>query len=138
MQYLELFIFINLIWGITTLSLLPFCESKPFEYKKIAIILLILSWAYLLACVPLFKGAIIIPEFLSSFYTFLVIILSVEVWVVMLLTLLAIGIAKKSHDPEHSSYMLQFHKPLIKLIKPLWFFIGIFNVVNACFYFVNN
>ena len=138
MKYLEVFIFINIIWGVLTLTMVPLCQVKPFEYRKTAIFLLILSWLYLLACVPLFRGSVTIPDYLSPFYTWLVIILSIEVWIVMLLTLLAIGLAKKSHDPEHSSYMILFHKPLVKLTKPLWLFIGALNVINAGYYFVGH
>lgn len=136
MNYLELFVFINFSWGGLTLILLPFCERKRFEYTRSAIALLTISWIYLIACIPVFRDGVSMPEYLSTFYVVMAVILSVEVWIVMLLTLLAIGLAKQSHHPEYKSYMLRFHKPLHRLIKPLWYFIAISNLINSGYYFL--
>lgn len=137
MIYLEWFIVVNFCWGVATLTLIPLSERKRFNYTKFANILLVLSWFYLGACVPIFKDGFLMPDYLSNFYVRFAIILSIEVWIVMLLTLLAIGLAKKSHDSEHKSYMLLFHKPLRRFIKPLWIFISVLNGLNAGYYFVN-
>ncbi|MEN8794418.1 MAG: hypothetical protein ABF294_08215 [Flavobacteriales bacterium] len=138
MNYIENFIFINLAWGVITLFLVHFSEIKPFKYTKCSIILLVLGWIYLAACAPIFRDSDFIPDNLSIFYMCFTIILSIEVWVLILLTLLGVGLAKKSHDPEHKSYMLRFHKPLNKITKPLWKILAIANVVNASSYFLYN
>lgn len=136
MIYFEWFVLISLCWAGITLVLIPISERGEFNYTKFASVLLVLGWLYLGACVPIFKDGFLIPNYLSNFYLRLAIILSVEVWIVMLLTLLAIGLTKKAHDPEHKSYMVLFHKPLRRVIKPLWVFVGVLNVLNAGYYFV--
>ena len=138
MNYIENFIFINLAWGVIAFFLVQLGENKPFNYTKYSVVLLALGWFYLAACAPIFRDSDFIPDALSIFYMCFAVILSIEVWVLILLTLLGIGLAKKSHDPEHKSYMLRFHKPLNKITKPLWKILAIANVVNASSYFLYN
>jgi len=137
MNYLEWFVIINFCWGLMTLVFIPLSESNKFNYTHFAKFLLIVSWCYLIACVPIFKDGLTIPADMSTYFQGVAIILSIEVWIVMLLTLLAIGLAKTAHDPTHKSYMVMFHKPLNKFIKPLWLVIGVLNIVNSGYYFVN-
>lgn len=136
MNYIEIFIYINFFWGITSLLLVHYSEAEPFKYTKYSIALLAIGWVYLSACAPIFRDSHFIPEYLSAFYMVFAIILSIEVWVLILLTLLGIGIAKKSHHHEHQSYMLRFHKPLNRIMKPLWKILAITNILNPTFYFL--
>lgn len=135
MDYFNSFVVVNLVWGITSLILLILSEQKPFVYTKFSAFLLIIGWLYLGACVPIFRDLHVIPESLSSFYIGVAIILSIEVWVLMLSTLLGIGLAKRAHDEEHESYMLRFHTPLRAAFKPLWIMLAVFNILNSGLYF---
>jgi len=135
-DYFNSFVVINFMWGILSLILLMLSEQRPFSYTKYSLFLLILGWLYLGACIPIFKDNYFIPESLSGFYTGVAIILSVEVWVLMLLTLLGIGLAKRAHDDEYQSFMLRFHKPLRLIFKPLWILLAISNILNSGIFFV--
>jgi len=123
------------MWGVMSLLLLILSEKKPFIYTKFSTLLLMFGWLYLGACVPIFRGLYVIPESLSNFYIGVAIILSIEVWVLMLSTLLGIGLAKRAHDAEHESYMLRFHTPLRAAFKPLWILLAVFNILNSGLYF---
>jgi len=136
MIYLEWFVTINFCWGLMTLIFIPMSERNKFSYTNFAKFLLIFSWCYLVSCVPIFKDGLMIPESMSTYFWGVAIILSIEVWIVMLLTMLAIGLAKTAHDSTHKSYMVMFHKPLNKYLKPLWFVIAILNIVNSGYCFV--
>ena len=136
MSYFEIFIYINLGWGALTLLGVYFSEKSPFEYRKIVTIpLIIFSWLYLLLCIPLFKKGLYPPETQELFYAVLAAILSVEVWFVMLVTLLAIALAKQDHNPDYQSYLLRFYRPLRNGIKPLWLIISFLNLLNSGCYF---
>ncbi|NRA59910.1 MAG: hypothetical protein HRU25_03155 [Psychrobium sp.] len=134
MNYLEVFSYVVLAWGIVGLLCLSLGESRPRHYTKFAPLMLIISWAYLVACVPVFQAKQFIPAQMSFFYGAVAALLSIEVWLIFLSTLIAIGLAKKNHDPDHHSYMAQWHIPMRKVIKPLWSIICVANVINALYF----
>ncbi|WP_435276179.1 hypothetical protein ACMAZF_03965 [Psychrobium sp. nBUS_13] len=137
MSYFELFIYINMGWGVMTVFGVYFSEKSPFEYRKtIAIPFIIVSWLYLLLCVPLFKKGLEPLAIQDTFYTLLAAILSIEIWFVMLVTLLAIALAKQAHNSDYQSYLLRFYRPLRNGIKPLWLIFGLLNMLNSgCYFF---
>lgn len=138
MDYFDSFVVINLTWGFISLIFLVLSERKPFIYTKFSTFLLIFGWLYLGACVPIFRDNHLIPAQLSNFYIGIAIILSIEVWILMLSTLLGIGLAKRAHDDEHQSYMLRFHKPLRLVFKPLWMLLAIINIINSSIFIMSN
>lgn len=131
MSYFELFVLINLGWGVVTLACVSSANRKGRYVKKIVMPFILLSWVYLIACVPLFKDGLQPPENLSLYYTIVAGILSIEVWLVMIVTLLTISLAKKAHNPEFKSYLLPFYQPIRKVFKPLWPIVAIANIVNS-------
>ena len=134
MNYLEVFSFIVLAWGVISLIGLSLAETSPYQYTKFAPLTLMLAWVYLAACVPVFqKNQFIVPE-MSFFYGVLAVTLSIEVWLIFLSTLIAIGLAKTNHDPKHHSYMVLWHKPMRRVIKPLWAIICVANVTNSLYF----
>lgn len=138
MLYAEVFVWISFIWGIFSLISLSFCQLRKRKYSWLVVALLIVAWGYLFACVPLFKLGAILPDNMALYFTILAMVLSLEVWVVMLLTLLGIAIAKTNHDENHHSYLLRFHQPLVNICKPLWLILCLINVINAGYYFIVN
>lgn len=135
MSYFELFIYINMVWGIMTVFGVYFSEKSHFEYRKtVAVSFIILSWLYLILCVPLFKKGLNPLVTQDTFYTLLAAILSIEVWFVMLVTLLAIALAKQAHNSDYQSYLLRFYRPLRNGIKPLWLIAGLLNMLNSGYY----
>ncbi|MCG7530594.1 hypothetical protein MHM98_04375 [Psychrobium sp. MM17-31] len=131
MSYFEIFILINLGWGAISLTSVLLAEKNGRYVKPIVISFIVLSWLYLLCCVPLFKDGIQPPETLALYYTVVAGILSIEVWLVMIVTLLTISLAKKTHNPEFKSYLLPFYQPIRKVFKPLWLIVALTNIINS-------
>ena len=138
MSYIEAFPYITFIWGVIALFCVRFGETKPKQYNGLAILLLVLSWGYLLACVPLFRDGHFIPEHMQSFVGLVAALLSIEVWFIFIGAMLGVGLAKTAHDPEHKSYLTTWHSPIRQLIKPAWQVIAIANMANALYYFSTN
>lgn len=131
MSYFELFVLINFAWGGLSLAVLFTGEKNNGYVKPIVVPFIVLSWIYLLCCVPLFKDGLQPPQDLATYYAILAGVLSIEVWLVMIVTLLTISLAKKAHNPEFKSYLLPFYQPIRKVFKPLWPIVAIANIVNS-------
>ncbi|MDP2559675.1 hypothetical protein [Psychrobium sp. 1_MG-2023] len=134
MEYLDYFVFIALAWGCFSLISLFFGENKPFCYNKLTVVFITASWAYLVACVPVFRDGLFIADNMQLFYAIVAGVLSVEVWLIIFSTLLSVGLAKTAHDPEHESYIVKWHRPLRQVIKPLWYLTALVNIGNAAYF----
>lgn len=146
MSYFELFPYISLLWGTLGLTVSLRGERAyatqpkltPGEdigrYKMLAKLWLIIGWGYLTACIPIFREGRQIAEAMQFFYSMIAILLSLEVWIIFLATLVAISLAKKSHDPEFSSVFLQWHWPLKRLLKPMLQLVSVAHIANALYF----
>ena len=134
MSYIDVFPFIALVWGIASVVCIRFGESAPKEYNALAIVLLVLSWGYLIACAPLFKEGQYIAPYMGVYVSIVAAILSIEVWFIFISTMLAVGLAKKAHNPENKAYLPQWHTPIRRWFKPAWQGVAIANVLNAIYY----
>jgi len=134
MDYINLFPFIALAWGIITIFCIRFGEDAPMRYNKLTILLLSLSWGYLMSCAPLFReGQYIAPE-MEGYVVLVAGLLSIEVWFIFMSTMLAVGLAKKAHDPDNKAFLPHWHVPIRKLFKPAWQIVAFANIVNATYY----
>ncbi len=136
MDYIDLFPYIALVWGFVSILCIRFGEDAPKQYNSLTIVLLVLSWVYLLACAPLFREGQYIAPNMQGFVTFVAAILSIEVWFIFISTMLAVGLAKKAHNPDNKAYLPNWHSPIRRLFKPAWQVVAVANVCNAGYYFL--
>jgi len=135
MNYIDIFPLIALGWGIIAIFCICFGEGAPREYNRLTTLLLVLSWGYLICCAPLFREGQYIPSQMSGYITMVAALLSIEVWFIFISTLLAVGLAKKAHDPENKAFLPAWHLPIRKLFIPGWQLVSIANIANAGYYF---
>jgi|GEM_PF-2906864 len=135
MNYIDIFPMIAVGWGVLSLFCIRFGEDAPRQYNKLTIVLLALSWGYLMSCAPLFREHQYIAPQMETYIAIVAALLSIEVWFIFISTLLAVGLAKKAHDPENKAFLPDWHLPIRKFFIPGWQLIAVANIVNAAYYF---
>lgn len=129
-SYFEAFPYLSLLWGVLGL----FVSIKGRQYQGAIKLWLVLAWGYLVACVPLFRDGQHIAESMQFFYSMIAILLSLEVWLIFIGALVAIALAKKAHDPDHSSFILQWYTPLRRAFQPLLLLFSVAHLINSLYF----
>jgi hypothetical protein len=138
MSVLEWFPYLALGWGIMGLAVTLKGESAvKGQYNLITTLWLMVAWAYLAVCVVVFRDVTHIANSMEIFYSIIAFLLSLEVWIIFIGTLIAVALAKKAHDPEFSSLLLPWHLPLIKVFKPLLLVLSTAQIINALYFVLN-
>jgi hypothetical protein len=138
MSFLDLFPYLALGWGTMGLAVTLKGESAARgQYNLITTLWLIVAWAYLTVCVVVFRDVKHIANAMEFFYSIIAILLSLEVWVIFIGTLVAVALAKKAHDPEFSSLFLQWHLPLKKVLKPMLQVLSAAQIINALYFILD-
>lgn len=136
MDYIDLFPYIALVWGVISILCIRFGENAPMRYNSLTIVLLTISWGYLMACAPLFREGQYIAQEMQGFVAIVAGLLSIEVWFIFISTMLAVGLAKKAHNPDNKAFLPNWHAPIRRLFKPAWQVVAVANVCNAGYYFL--
>jgi len=138
MNYLEVFPSIALVWGVLGVAVgLKGEVAATDKYTVLTKLWLVIGWAYLAACVPIFQESQHFSAQMTFFYAAFAVILSLEVWIIFLGSLIAIALAKKAHDHEFSSLMLQWHLPIKRVLKPMLQVLSVLQIVNVLYYMLS-
>ena len=137
MSYFELFPYVALAWGIWGLVVSFKGESShPFKYNLLSKLWPIVGWMYMVACVPVFRDGQYIDQTMTLFFSIIAMLLSLEIWTILLGTLMAVALVKKTHDPQFTSLFLSWHQPLRNVLKPMLLLVSVAHIINTLYFLI--